>query len=288
MAVEKNLLHLSKFNKSDLLYPTKATDYNYKMRHFSRFLFITLAAIVLCPLASRAANPSESIDYRVMFKWGMINKKAGMVNLSTFDNAGGTTFNALLTARSAKWADAFYEVRDTLKGEMNSETLEPLFYEKITHEGGHFKHDRLNYRRSGDNVIADCHRIDRPDPKGKTTESSITLEAEGLTLDMLSSFYYMRRLNFPAMQPGESKVLTVFSGKRKETLTITYIGKENVKIDSETLPAYHIKFRFTGKGGKKTSDDMQAWISAADNRIPLKLVGKLPVGQVQCFYVPAK
>lgn len=253
----------------------------------SYLIALVLSSSLLLPAVASAATPAESIDYRVMFKWGLVNKKAGTVNLSTYDKAGGATFDALLTARSAKWADAFYEVRDTLKGEMSATTLEPLFYEKISHEGGHYKHDRLDYQRSGDKVTARCHRVNRPNPKAKTTESTITLEADGLTLDMLSAFYFMRRLNFNTMQPGETKVLTVFSGTKKETLTITYLGKENVKIDRDIMPSYHIKFRFTGKGGKKSSDDMHAWISESVDRIPLKLVGKLPVGQVQCYYMPS-
>ncbi len=37
-------------------------------------------------------------------------------------------------------------------------------------------------------------------------------------------------------------------------------------------------------GGKKTSDDMDAWISADARRIPVRLEGKLPVGKVHCVY----
>ncbi len=257
------------------------------MTRFNRFSIIIIS-LLLIPLAAYASNQSESLDYRVMFKWGIINKQAGSVNLSTWQSPGSSTFKAMLTARSAKWADRFYEVRDTLKGEIISATCEPLSYEKISHEGGHYKHDRLSYQRSGNKVTADCRRINQPKPNDKITKSSITLEAEGLTLDMLSAYYYMRRLDYSAIKPGDTKVLTVFSGTKKETLTISYIEKVDVEIDEKFYPAYHIKFKFTGKGGKKTSDDMHAWISTDDNRIPLKLVGNLPVGQVQCYYEPSK
>ena len=87
------------------------------------------------------------------------------------------------------------------------------------------------------------------------------------------------------MKPGDKKELTVFSGKRKEKLTITYHGLENVNIDKTEYPAYKISFSFTAEGGKKSSDDMEAWISTASGHIPLKLEGKLPVGKVQCFYM---
>lgn len=249
-------------------------------------LLATAAMVLAIHAIALAAKPAESLNYRVMFKWGLVNKQAGTVNLSTFSKDGGSRFEALLTARSAKWADRFYEVRDTLRGEMNTLTVEPSRYEKISHEGGHFKHDKLTYERNGSHVKANCHRMNQPNPKSKIEESSITLEADGLTLDMLSSFYYMRRLDYADMKPGDTKVLTVFSGTKKETLTITYDGEDEVKIGEEMMPAYRIRFRFTGKGGKKTSDDMYAWISAGRDAIPLKLVGKLPVGQVQCYYMP--
>lgn len=226
----------------------------------------------------------ESVNYRVMYKWGLVNKQAGRVNLSTH-RSGPATINARLTAKSEKWADHFYSVRDTLLGEMNVTTMEPSRYEKITHEGGEYKRDLITYTRDGKNVKATCLRWKQKDKNKPVTESEIELEAEGLTLDMLSSFYYMRSLDYASMNPGDKKTLNVFSGKRKELLTITYHGMEDITIDKTVYPAYKISFRFTGEGGKKTSDDMEAWISTAADKIPLKLEGKLPVGKVQCFYV---
>lgn len=251
------------------------------MRKFLLAIFLA-AGIALCGHAN--VSNGESINYRVMYKWGLVNKQAGRVNLSTRRSGAGTV-KAKLTARSEKWADAFYSVRDTLLGRMNIVTMEPSYYEKITHEGGEYKRDLINYTRKGNHVSATCKRWKQKSKKKPLTESEIKLEAEGLTLDMLSSFYYMRSLDYAAMKPGDKKELTVFSGKRKERLTITYHGRENVKIDKEEYPAYKISFSFTGEGGKKTSDDMEAWISTAPDKIPLKLEGKLPVGKVQCFYM---
>lgn len=252
------------------------------MKKFLLALFLT-AGMALCGHAR--VSDGESINYRVMYKWGLVNKQAGRVNLST-RRADAGSIKAKLTARSEKWADAFYSVRDTLLGQMNIVTMEPSYYEKITHEGGEYKRDLINYTRRGNHVSAVCQRWKQKSKKQDLTRSEISLEAEGLTLDMLSSFYYMRSLDYAAMKSGDKKELTVFSGKRKERLTITYHGREDVKIDKTVYPAYKISFSFTGEGGKKSSDDMEAWISTATDRIPLKLEGKLPVGKVQCFYVP--
>lgn len=249
-----------------------------------KIIYILIIALSATLGANAQVNDGESINYRVMYKWGLVNKQAGRVNLST-QRTDAQTIKAQLTARTEKWADAFYTVRDTLLGSMNIFTMEPAYYEKITHEGGEYKRDLITYNRKEGHVTANCQRWKQKSKKKPITKSEITLEADGLTLDMLSAFYYMRSIDYSTMNIGDKKDLTVFSGKRKEALAITYLGTDSVEINDEIFPAYKISFTFTGEGGKKTSDDMWAWISTDTNHIPLKLEGKLPVGKVQCFYV---
>lgn len=251
------------------------------MKKLFAVIFIALAGVVA---AGAEVSKNESLNYRVMFKWGLVNKQAGRVNLSTKAD-GASHAKALLVARSEKWADKFYAVRDTLKGRLNASTCEPSYYEKISHEGGEYKRDVIDYERSGEHVKAYCKRWKQKSKKHALTTSETVHEADGFTVDMLSSFYYMRNLDYDKMQPGQKTEMNIFSGKQKERLSIVYQGREDVKIDGTVYPAYKITFRFTGKGGKKTSDDMAAWISTDVSRIPLKLEGKLPVGKVQCFYV---
>ena len=261
----------------------------FDMKHITkayRLIALTLVVIVvsLMPEVSTAAEFSnESLDYKVMYKWGLVNKQAGHATLSV--RRKGAYYITQLTAASERWADRFYKVRDTLKGSIEIREFKPQFYEKIAHEGDDHKHDMVRYTHHGAaKVSAKCTRTKR-DKKGRlTVNQSINLEATGTTLDMLSAFYYMRTLPFESWQAGHVVTVNVFSGKRKELLTIKYIGKDNVRYDKRNYSAYHIRFTFNGNGGKKTSDDMDAWITADSRRIPVKLEGKLKVGKVQCFY----
>ena len=228
--------------------------------------------------------PKETLTYDVMYKWGLINKKAGSVGITTTIPAQGDRFHARLTGATAPWADKFYKVRDTLRGTIDSRSFMPYKYEKVAFEGGDFNHDELVFSRLGDTTKATViHRRKRK----KDTDVSVTnkeLEAVGPTLDMLSSFYYMRHLDYASMKKGQSVSLNVFSGSQKEVLTIHYDGIENVRIGKKSYPSYHITFTFTSGSGKKTSDNMDAWLSTTDAKIPLLLEGKLPVGKVRCFY----
>lgn len=250
-----------------------------------RKLAVIFAAILLFGvIAARAYEiHEESLSYKVMYKWGLIQKKAGTVTIDT-RNAGNGFFSSELIGVSASWADKFFSVRDTLRGTINARTIEPVYYEKIAREGGSYKRDLIKYTREGDTVRGDCTRWRLDKKSKKVTETHTDQVSTGFTVDILSAFYYMRHLDYGKMGVGESAVCTIFSGQKKETLHITYHGTEDVKIDGRQEKCFYITFSFTGNGGKKSSDDMHAWISMDSHRIPLLMVGNLPVGSVRCYY----
>lgn len=254
-------------------------------RFFSLLFCLFLAALQAFGAGDSAYRPDgrETLNYRVMFKWGLINKQAGNATL-TLRPTGDGGFITTLTASSAPWADKFYSVRDTLRGKLSSGDWKPVRYEKIAHEGGEHKHDIVLYSRSGANVKGHCTRKVWDKKGNLKIDEQRELEAFGTTVDMLTSFFYMRSLPFDKWQTGHHVAINLFSGKQKELLTIRYLGIENVEIDGKEHPCYHITFIFTSKGGKKSSDDMDAWISADSRRIPLRMEGKLPVGKVHCLY----
>ena len=247
-----------------------------------RILTFILTLIAVLSAAATALPSSESLNYRVMYKWGLINKQAGSACLSI--KTSGSQYKLALTARSAPWADKFYCLRDTLTGIVNRSGYKPVRYENHSHEGGDYKHAIVTYQHNGNNVTAKAVNTTKKKKGKKPTTQNQTFTATGAAMDMLSVFYYMRTIDYSQMLVGVTQVVTIFSGKQKETLTIKYNGVQSVKIEGQQRNCYHIRFTFTSKGGKKTSDDMEAWISTDSRRIPLKMEGKLPVGKVQCYY----
>lgn len=252
-----------------------------------RALTITLATIILVPaaLAARWNVPKEKLTYDVMYKWGLINKKAGDATITTFHEGSDDNFRAHLSAKSASWADKFFMVRDTLNGVIDKGTFFPSFYEKIAHEGGAFDRDVLHYKRSGNETqaTADMWRKRKKETRVRRLDQMLHT-ATGPTMDMLSAFYYMRSIPYQNMKKGDSVKLNVFSGKKKEILTIHFDDIETIEIKHNKYACYHITFTFTTEGGKVSSDNMDAWIYTGSPRIPLLLEGKLPVGKVRAIY----
>lgn len=238
-----------------------------------------LAVSAFCGSAETSARTytTETLNYQIVYHWGMIWKHAANATLSIRKTNAGYTSQLVGATRS--WADKVYPVRDTLRCYMTS-NFRPLRYEKMTHEKDHYGKDIVQYSYNYSDTHAKCTRI-RPN---KPTQY-VTLSCKTQAYDMVSVFYMLRNMDYESLSKSKAYTTIMFSGKRKEFLTIRYKGVENVKLrDGSKHKAYHIVFKFTQDGGKKSSDDIDAWMSVEANRIPLMLVGKLAVGEVKCYY----
>lgn len=254
-----------------------------------RFRKVIIAALVLLFSVMQGKTQvapcdfgSESLNYQIVYHWGLIWKHAANANLSI--NQVGDNYNAKLTARTISWAERFYPVRDTLSCVMAKKGLRPLVYEKATHEKKHYGFDRVSYSYSGTVVIGDCERFRPEKPKYE-----IKLYSQGPTYDMLSVFYYLRCFDFNKLDKSKYYVSTMFSGKRKEKLTVKYLGKEEIELrDKSKHNAHKISLLFTLDNGQKSSDGIEIWFSDDAKRIPLMLLGRLPIGEIRCYYAKNK
>lgn len=227
---------------------------------------------------------NESLNYKVLYKWGIIQKQAGHGTLTL--NVKGNQANAFVTAQTEHWADRFYRLRDTIYTSFDMRTQRPSVYKLVQHEKKRYSKDVVRFVWDGDNVKGMCSRLRKKDMESESVMSELTLEASGVTVDLLSSFYYVRMLPFEKLQKGYVEKLNIFSGKKKEILTIRYLGKETITFNDAKTPTFKVEFTFTTDGGKQSSDPIEAWLLTDESHIPLKIVGKLKVGQIQCLYVP--
>lgn len=246
------------------------------------YIFILLSTALTPVKVIAKGFTNEKLHYVITYKWGLIHKDAGDATLSLRNN--GTNYDLMLAAKTKPWADRFYQVRDTLLGSIRIKDMKALSYSKIAHEKGKYGKDVITYSYSGNKATGFCKRYKR-NKDGKISESEKTLHATGPVYDMLSVFYYLRLINYDNLQKGHAINATVFSGSKAETITIKSLGKEMIKLRDKTKrEAYHIQFNFTTGGQKKSSDDIDTWISTDSQHIPLYLVGQLPVGQVRVYF----
>lgn len=243
---------------------------------------MTVLILMTSIFISRGAGFSnEKLRYIISYKWGVIHKDASEATLSLQNT--GNLYNIRLTAKTKPWADKFYKVRDTLSAVVKVARLEPVSYTKLTNEKGKRDIDEIKYTRYKNVTKGEC--TTRKFRDGEVHTKNMELTATGPVYDMLSIFYYLRTLDY-AKLVSQHQVYraTVFSGTKSETITIRCLGKERIKLKNNSeQEAYHIRFKFTQEGGKKSSDDIDTWISTDSRHVPLYLVGKLPIGEVRAY-----
>lgn len=247
-----------------------------------RLYSILILAVFFLQAIAVTRFEEETLNYKVMFKWGLVQKQAGRATLKL--KSSPDAFVATLYARSEPWADHFYSLRDTLISTMSKTDMLPSRYERIAHEGGRYARDIITISRTGNIFNGESLRYRRKKNDRQTTKSQINLSAEGPTVDLLSVFYYLRAIDFGRIKPGYTKTINIFSGKRKEYLKIKYHGIDVLELDGKKYQTYRISFTFTADGSKKSSDDIDTWIWTNPSHIPLKLEGKLKVGRIRCLY----
>ena len=255
-----------------------------KTMKFKRYFFLIIGFLFIT-FNSKGAETfkNESLNYVISYKWGLIHKESGDATLSLLNK--GDYYELKLTGKTRPWADKFYQIRDTLIGKVMKDGFRPLSYTKIAHEKGKYGRDDIKYAYEGSKVKADISKY----RENKNKEESLrTYNVEGIlpAYDMLSVFYFLRQIDYSKLNKKEEIKSTIFSGQLAEELTVRYEGIEKIKLyDKSQTDAYHIVFKFTSGGKKKTSDDIDAWISMDSAHIPLLVIGSLPVGQVRCYYV---
>lgn len=250
----------------------------------SKSYIFAILLMLIAPLVAKCAEfQPEDLHYVITYKWGLIHKDAGTATLSLRPE-GNRDYRLTLTARTKPWADKVFRVRDTLTSIVARADLHPRRYVKAAHEGGRYSRDAITFTYTGHDVKGAVERL-RVGKKGERSLSAKTLSATGPTFDMLSVFYFLRTIDFKSLSKGGTVMTNIFSGSKTERLSIRCVGSERIKPrGSKTeIETWHIKFRFTTDGRRKSSDDIDAWVSADSRHVPVRLYGSLPLGQIRVY-----
>ena len=77
----------------------------------SALLFLTL----FCSIPLLAATPLETLNYKVIYRWGLVNKQAGRASFKLYDHGHGQ-YQAIMCARTEPWADHFFRSEERRVG----------------------------------------------------------------------------------------------------------------------------------------------------------------------------
>lgn len=247
-------------------------------------LFITPATEGQCFNNNIAFQVGEKITYIVAYNWHFIWVNAGRVEFEVknakfmerdvyYFDAFGATFKAY---------DWFFKVRDSYEAYLDMKSLEPLWFERKTCEGGYAVHNKYIFDHGNKRIFSFTENSNKP-------YSRDTLALPACTFDVISLSYYARNLDFNDLKVNDTIPVTAIIDNELFDLYIRYLGKE--VINTKDGSRYKcIKFSALLVEGTifKGGEDLFVWVTDDKNRIPVLVEAKILVGSVKALLIDAK
>ncbi|WP_375585879.1 DUF3108 domain-containing protein [Cyclobacterium xiamenense] len=176
----------------------------------------------------------------------------------------------------------FY-VKDNWGSYIDTARIVPYRAYRHIEEGNYRKHEVIDFDQ--ENQSATVKLYDRENKELVKTES---FDVPHRVQDIVSGYYLLRTMDFKSLKKGDEIGIKGFFDKKNYNLKLIYEGKDQVStsigdfdthVFSPVMPSNKL-FR-----GKKP---IRMWITADENRIPVKIKASMVVGSINMDIVSAE
>lgn len=239
-----------------------------------KILFISL---ILLYVQSVSAQQKQAFQEGEWFKFKMSYSgflKAGNATLEVKEDKinGKDVYHVIgkgWTTGAIKW---FFKVKDRYESYFDKETGLPYKFIRQVDEGGYTKNIEIEFDHEGSKAYVN-------DKKKKTQK---TFATEANIQDMVSAFYYLRNnYKTETIKEGDQVSLNMFFDEENYNFKLKFLGRE--ELDTEFGKIKTLKFRPYVMAGRvfQEQESLTLWVSADDNKIPLRIKADLAVGSLR-------
>ncbi len=242
-----------------------------KVRAWSLFLLVQL---VLSINAQEKLNPpiknnnafksGEILTYQ--FKYGFISAGTAVLTLTETDYQNKKAFHSITLIETTGLANKIYGVKDIYESWFDQETNLPYKQIRNIKEGRYTIYNEVIYDRNDNSV------------NSKLSGFHIVPEK---ILDLSSTLYYIRRIDFSKFMKGGSLLVNMYFSDEVFPFHFIYNGKETIKTKFGKMNCIKISPRVEVGRIFKRPDDASIWFTDDDNCFPImvkmdiRIVGKV-------------
>lgn len=244
--------------------------YIYLIAMIGLFFGMTSSSLISYPSVSNSAfQIGEKLRYRVTY--GFMDAGEAVMEVKATSKKGNnrSLYHCVGTGKTLGGFNTFYKVRDVYESYIDQKSIMPWFFERDVNEGGYKINQSYVFKQNQYKV--NNGKKDFKTPMG--------------VQDMVSSFYKARTLNFNNMKVGKTFEFKCFMDDEVYNLKIKYVGDEEIKIRKGKFKCH--KFMPVVQTGRyfESEEDVQFWVTADKNKIPVLIKAKIPVGSVKMHLV---
>ncbi|MDR2361975.1 MAG: DUF3108 domain-containing protein [Prevotellaceae bacterium] len=218
----------------------------------------------------------EQLTIVANYKWGLINTDVGEATLSLSQECfhDTTYFYARAYAKTYKFYDNFFMVRDVYEARFFSRNLRPIYFHRSINEGGYLMKNTF--------IFDDSRYIIRASVQRKTNPQKDTvLQGRSCTFDFISLFYNSRNLDFEHIVKDQIIPISFAVDEAVYNIYYRYLGKETKKISGlGTFNCLKIAAKPVAGQVFDGQNEIHIWISDDANHIPLLIETPIIVGKI--------
>ncbi len=259
----------------------------------NRFVFFSSILLTIIPLSevhgqclqeNFAFQAGENISYDVYYNWGFFWLDAGWVDFkvdkATYKNRDVFYFDSY--GFSHKGYDWIYKVKDSYEAYLDMNTLQPVWFERKTSEGGYKAHELYQFVHDVNKVFSATETSKRPYKKD-------TLNLPPCTYDVLSLIYLTRNIDYSGMNINDTIPVTILIDNEFYNIYLRYLGKEVQQTKSgEYFNCLKISSLLVEGSIFKGGENLFVWITDDKNRVPVLVEAKILVGSIKAYLSKAE
>ncbi|MBO6605578.1 DUF3108 domain-containing protein [Psychroserpens sp.] len=248
---------------------------------------LLIIGVIFCAQISFAQEKSAFQDGE-WFKFKMSYSgwlKAGEATLKINEKQlnGKPVYHVVGKGKTTGLINAVFKVRDRYESYFDRETGTPYKFIRKIDEGGHTKDIEIDFDHAEQVAVVN----------NKKHKKIQTFETEKDVQDMVSMYYYLRNnIDVSKLRRGDEIMTTMFFDEENYGFKLKYLGKETIDVDvnGTEVKVKTLKFRPYVMAGRvfKEEESLTLWVSADQNRIPLKIKADLAIGSLRADLVAFK
>lgn len=218
---------------------------------------------------SRPFSNQEALFFKIHYGWFTIGK--GHVEIKQ-DHPNEYTVEA--EGKTTGLLGVFANLEDFFTAQIDKKTLKPIASKRKIKDGRYWRHQQNQFYHEDSSV-----HINSEDLKDPSKNVSKSIAISDTTFDILSSYLYLRSIDWNEKKERDSVMIDTFYGKKIYNFGVEYGGTEIIKYKSKKTRVHRLYVLFPKSSVFPDERPVTVWVSADENQLPLKIVARLGIGK---------
>jgi len=248
----------------------------------SKIFFASALVLIACgfsyqtdnyPIKNTSFKKGEKLTYRLHYGLLTGGYPVLLVGDKNYAFDGKICHRIEVSGSSTGAVRKLFTIDDVWRSYVDTATMLPKYAFRNIKEGDYtLKED--TYLNRGKGYI----KVDKEKRSGKSTQNYTA--SEGIH-DIVSGFFYFRNVDWGKKAVNDKVTIKSFFEDKTYTITVVYKGKFDIKTDFGKITCYKLQPEVPENDLFKGDDSIVFYLSADQNKIPIKIKAEMFVGSVE-------